>query len=82
MIFQYTLLSGGLVLVANWVSLEGTWLFCTLDKDIQGVYCGGGIEVLISTLLSHPGHHTGISLSFGVASKYCHEPGQIHCFIV
>ena len=25
---------------------------------------------------------TGISLSFGVAGRHCHEPGQIHCFIV
>ena len=25
---------------------------------------------------------TGISLSFGVAGRHCHEPGRFHCFIV
>ena len=26
--------------------------------------------------------YAGISLSFGVAGRHCHEPGQIHFFIV
>ena len=33
-------------------------------------------------LLQNPRAYTGISLSFGVAGRHCHEPGQIHCFIV
>ena len=36
----------------------------------------------IKTIYLKISYKPGISLRFGVAGRHCHEPGQIHCFIV